>query len=246
MNAGKYRNIRFSAMLLAAVLASAGAYGQGRGGGGPRLSDAERDTVWTLEATGVSKQIGLSEGDTGKVVAAYKTSRASHGKAMEEMMATAERGPGMFQEMQAIADAERGKLAKELEVAIGKENADKAVATLGTYNRQWDRFVLVVSEFGLEDAKQAEALNHIAKYVVDADKAQQDAFASFDIEGLRATMGELKSGLDTSMAGVLSAEQLATWKEKTAGRGGPGGGGRGGGPGGGPGGGGPGGGPDQN
>ena len=120
------------------------------------------------------------------------------------------------------------RLASELESAIGKEKADQAVAVLGTYNRQHDRFVSVLSEFGLEADKQFAGLNHIAQYVVGADKAQQEAMASFDIEGMRSALQELKATLDTAMADVLSTEQLATWKERTAGRGGRGGGGRGG------------------
>jgi len=210
-------------MIVGATLATA--QGPGGGGrGGPRLSPEEASAVWTLEATGVSKDIGLNDADSGKVVAAYKTSRESHGKAMEDLMATAERGPGMFQQMQEIADTERGKLAKDLETAIGKEKADKVVAVLGTYNRQWDRFVKVLSDFNLEAGKQSKGLSHIAEYVVGSSKAQEEAMASFDMEGMRTAMQELKATLDKQLADVLSAEQLATWSEQTAGRGGPGGG----------------------
>jgi hypothetical protein len=221
-----------AALIMAAVmcLPALNASAQ-QGGGGQRMTDEERDAAWTLEATGVSKELGLNEADTGKVVAAYKKSRESHRAASDELRASGAQGPDMFQQMQEIATTERGKLATELEAAIGKEKADKAVATLGTYNRSWDRFVNVLASFGLDAGKQQQGLGHIAKYVVEADKAQQEAMASFDIDGMRTKMGELKTALDTSMGGVLSAEQLATWKERTAGRGGPGGGGGGGGPG---------------
>jgi uncharacterized lipoprotein len=190
------------------------------------MSGADRDAAWALEAKGVAKDIGLSDADTGKVVAAYKASRDRHASAMQEMMSTGERGPGMFQQMRGIADTERGKLAEELESAIGKENADKAVKVLGTYNRQWDRLVGVLSGFGLEADKEYQGLSLIAKYVVDASAAQEEAFATMDIEGMRSAMQELKATLDSAMGDVLSAEQLATWKEQTAGRGGFGGGGR--------------------
>lgn len=221
----------------AVCLAAIGASAQGpRGGGGGRqLPPERRDAVWTLEAEGVSKDIGLNAADTAKVVAAYKTSRESHGKATEELMATAERGPGMMQQMQEIADTERGKLAAELEAAIGKDNATKAVAVLGTYQRDWDRLVDALASFSLDAEKQSKGLTKIAEHIVEVDKAQQDAFASFDMDGFRAAAQESKARLDAAMAEILSAEQLATWNEQTArrGRGGPGGGGQGG-PGGGP------------
>jgi hypothetical protein len=158
-------------MSAAVFLAGAGAGAQGRGGG-PQLSPEKLNAAWTLEAQGVSKDIGLSEADANKVVAAYKTSRESHGKAMQELMSTGERGPGMFQQMQEIADTERSTLAKGLETEIGKANADKAVAVLGTYNRQWDRFVDTLAGFGLESDKQFKGLSLIATYVVAASKAQ--------------------------------------------------------------------------
>lgn len=215
------------ALIIGAVLCAPAlnAAAQQGGGGGPRMTDEERAAAWTIEATGVSKELGLNEADTSKVVAAYKKSRESHGNAVQELRDSGAVGPEMFQQMQAIADTERGKLAAELEAAIGKEKADTAITTLGTYNRNWDRFVNVLASFGLDTGKQQQALGHIAKYVVDSDKAQQEAMASFDIDGMRAAMQEIKASLDSSMEGLLSAEQLATWKERTAGRGGPGGGG---------------------
>ncbi len=222
------RTLVFGVALLAVVVfAAAIAEAQGGGrGGGPRLSPEQLDAAWTLEAQGVSKDIGLNDGDTAKVVAAYKTSRTSHQKAMDDLTATGERGPGMFQQMQDIAIAERAKLAAELETAIGKEKADKAVAVLGTYGRGWDRLVDTLASFKLEPAKQSAGLTKIAEHIVEVDKAQQDAFASFDMEGLRAASQESKSRLDAAMADILSAEQLTVWNERTArggGRGGPGG-----------------------
>lgn len=216
------------AWIAVVVFAAAVAEAQGGGrGGGPRMSPEQLDAAWTLQAQGVSKDIGLNDGDTAKVVAAYKTSRASHQKAMDDLMATGERGPGMFQQMQDIAIAERAKLTAELETAIGKEKADKAVAVLGTYGRGWDRLVDTLASFKLEPAKQFAGLTKIAEHIVDVDKAQQDAFASFDMEGFRAASQESKARLDAEMAKILSAEQLTVWNERTArggGRGGPGGG----------------------
>lgn len=211
--------------LCAAVACAWGIDAAAQGRGGPPMAPEKLDAAWTLEATGVSNDIGLNDGDTAKVVSAYKASRESHGKAVADLMATGERGPGMFQQMQDIATLERAKLAKQLEEAIGKENADKAVNVLGTYNRGWDRLVDTLAGFGLDAAKQSQGLTKIANHVVEIDKAQQDAFASFDMEGFRAKSQELKAALDESMGEILSAEQLASWKESTAprGRGGPGG-----------------------
>lgn len=219
-------------MYTGAAVAQFGGGGGGGGRGGPPLDPAKAAAARQLEAEGVAHDVGITGDAVGKLVTAYKASRDSQGKAMEDMMATAERGPGMFQQMQDINDAERAKLQKDLEGFLKPDQVKSAMASLGTYAREWDRFVDVLSGLGLEKDKQFQGLTLIAKFVVDMDVARAQAMAAMDIEGMRAAQQENKAKLDESMKGVLNADQLAKWTEGTARRGGGGGGPGGGGPGG--------------
>lgn len=196
-------------------------------GGGQGLSPEKRDAAWGIEAGGVAQQLKLSDEKAAKLTAAYKAARTSQGEAMRELRATAERGPGMFQEMQALNEAELGKLKKSLAGDLSDDEITGALASLGTFSTQWDRLVDVFASFGLGDDKQGKGLALIAKYVVDSDKARAEAIANMDFQSMRGAMQTLKGELDTAIAATLSEEQLATWKEKTAqrGRGGRGGGG---------------------
>lgn len=213
------------AALAAACLWQSAAVAQGRG---PSLPPDKLNAAWTLEAQGVARDLGLSADETSKLVDAYKDVRASHQAALTELMQTAERGPGMFEQMQEINDTQRANLEKQVSGFLSKEQTDAAVKSLGTFNRQWDQYVDALSGLGLEKDKQYQALTLIAQYAVDSNAARDEAMAAMDFQGMRSSMQALKEKLDASMADILTADQLAQWKEATAMRGGRGGGGPGG------------------
>lgn len=198
------------------------AMGQFRGG--PPMSPEQQEAAWTVEAHSVAAALKLPEPKAASVAEAYKAARASHGEAMAELRRTAERGPGMFQQMQAINDTERGKLEDKLSGVLNEEQLGTAMESLGTFNNQWDRFVDVLSAFDLSGDNRAKALSLLIDYVIKSDKARSEAMAAMDFQSMRDSMQTLKEELDSQMAEVLSAEQLAVWEEKTARRGGPGGG----------------------
>lgn len=215
------------------------------GRGGPPMAPEKLDAALTLEARGVAKELGLSDEVTAKVVDAYKAARKSQQAAMRELF-SAGRGGGMeaFQERLALNEKERGKLEEALKGFLKAEQAGKAVASLGTFNRQWDRFTDTLAGFQLGEEKLYPALKLTCQYVVDSDAARSEAMANMDFQSMRSTAQKLKAKLDAGLAEILSEEQLSAWKTATVRRGRPGGGSRGprgGGPGGGgPGGGGPG------
>jgi len=199
-----------------------------RGGGDGRGMTAEkRDAAWTLEATGVAAQHELSSEKTTKLIEAYKNARKTQGQATQILRQSGQRGPGMFQEMLALNESERSKFRAALKDTLSEEEIDKTLASLGTFNNQWDRLVDAFASFGLDDTEQQKGLNLITQYVVDSDKARTEALEAMDFQSLRGSMQTLKEGLDTAMTEIISAEQIADWKEKTAqrGRGGRGSGG---------------------
>ncbi|MBI4558275.1 MAG: hypothetical protein HY706_11895 [Candidatus Hydrogenedentes bacterium] len=193
-----------------------------QGQGAAQLTPEKREAAWTLEAKGVAKTAGLSAEATGKLVDAYKASRKSLQEAAEKAAPSGGGGGGReaFDARLKLAEEERGKFRKALEGFLSKEQVDKAIAPLGTYNRQWDRLVDALASFQVGDEKQDKGLALIATYVVDSDAALAKARAAQDMEGMRTAMQELKTKLDTAMADVLTPEQLTKWKEATAPRGG--------------------------
>ncbi|MBI2424101.1 MAG: hypothetical protein HYV27_14820 [Candidatus Hydrogenedentes bacterium] len=227
--------------------------GGGGRGGGPQISKEDLAAVFTLQAKGVATELGLNEENTGKLVAAYEASRASHRTAMEAMRGP-EGGPGdgpggggpgggreRWEAMTKANKAESDKLAAAVGAFLTPEQTKQAVAVLGTYSRQWDRMVHILAGFKLDAEKGQKAFSLVAKFVAEGEAARAAAMASGDPRSVRDKMMAMKEKLDADLAGVLSPEQAAKWKEETARRGGrdggrgPGGpGGPGGGPEGGP------------
>ncbi|MBI3119591.1 MAG: hypothetical protein HYZ00_12930 [Candidatus Hydrogenedentes bacterium] len=211
--------IAFTALAcLATTLANA------QGGRGPQLPPEKREAAWALEAGSVAKDLGLAEDAAKKLADAYKASRQGLQAEMEKLTPGGDRG-GIMEKLGEINKTEREKLQKAIGEFLTPEQTEKAVASLGTFHRQWDRYVDTVAGLKLEAEKQDQALSLITKHVVDSSAQMTQAMESGDFQSVRESMQASKESLDSALAGVLSAEQLATWKEQTARgrRGGPGG-----------------------
>jgi len=217
----------WTAMIAMACLVCVDAMAQR--GGGIQISQEKLDEIWRAQADGIGREIKLDKEKIAKVVAAYKASREAQAKEVQELFAGGQRGPGMFQEMREINETESGILKDNLMKFLSEKDSDTAVASLGSYNRQWDRLVSTILGFELEDAKQKKALELIAGYVVESNKARDEAIASGDFQSIRTASEELKGMLDMSIASLLSKEQVETWKTATERRRRGGGGGFGGG-----------------
>lgn len=188
---------------------------QAQRGGGPRLAPEKLDAAWSAEASGVARENGVSADNTAKLVAAYKVSREAQGKEMQEMMATAQRGPGMFQEMMEISESQAATLRKNVSAFLSDKEIEGVMTSLGSYNRSWDRFVDTLLGFELKEEDNFKALALIANYVMESDKARAEAIAAMDFESMRVASQELKGMLDLAIGGLLSDEQIIVWNEAT-------------------------------
>ena len=200
--------------------------GGGRGEGPP--SPEMMAKAHNLEATTVAQSLSLPADKTAKLLEAYKTARESHMTAMRAVQKPGERPD--FQAMQGITKAEAAKFEAAVKAFLTPEQTAAVTATLGTFNRRWDRMVLALDGMGLAEKPKADALKLVMENVAESGKAMQAAAGSTDREAMRAQNEKMREKLDTEIAKVLSADQLTKWKAETAMRG-PGGGGRRGGPG---------------
>ncbi|MBS0189596.1 MAG: hypothetical protein U0573_09195 [Phycisphaerales bacterium] len=166
--------------------------GPGMGGGmmgGRPLSAEKAKAAWELEAKGVAHRLGLTADQTKSLTAAYLAARESQQSATEkirqEAMQKAQENGGGFESMREMmkqveetTTAERAKFKQAISGSLSSEQADKAVASLGTFSRQWDRIVDVFGGFKLEGDKQQQGLNAIEDYSVAMAAAQAKAQAA--------------------------------------------------------------------
>lgn len=213
-------------LALAVVLTAFNATAQFGRGRGPQLAPEKVEAAIALEAKGVARDLALSKDVAEQLVAAYRDARHSHQKGMAELFGQGGGGGGMgrFMEMQELSEKEGAKLKAATEAFLSEKQAAKALESLGTFSRQWDRFVDTLVGFQLEEAPLYSGLGFVRSYVVDSEKARSEAMANMDFQSMRGATQELKAALDTSLTGILSEIQVASWKEATTFRGPRGGG----------------------
>lgn len=209
--------------------------------------------AWSLQATGVAKRVGADDAQIKAVVLAYTEARESQGVASDKMRkemaekaaknresgddAGGPGGPGgrggfNAESMKAMEDMnakERDKLKKALAATLSQDQTTKALASLGTFNRQWDGMADILAGFGLDAKKQQDALNATEDFVVAQAKARAGAAGGGgDPEAMRTAMQETRQKLMDSMKKILSEDQMGKFEGSMRGGRGPGG------PGGGP------------
>jgi hypothetical protein len=211
-----------------------GGGGGGPGGGmmrGQPMDPAKAKAAQELEATGVAKHAGLNEAQTKALVTAYLAARESHNAAAEKMrqeMRDQSNDGGrpdfqaMQQKMQDLNKSEREKFQKALGSSISAEQGAKVMASLGSFNPQWDRWVDALAELKLDAGKQQQGLEAIEAYIIASEKARGG-----DREAMRDAMQDAREKLNDSMKKILNDEQFAKFESGMRpggrGQGGPGG-----------------------
>ncbi len=223
------RNVLSCALVVALLGACVGAVAQPGGGREGMPSPEMIAKAQTLEVATVAQSLSLPAEKSTKLADAYKAARESHMTAMRGVMKPGERPD--FKAMQEVTQAETAKFETAVKAFLTPEQTATAVATLGTFNRRWDRMVLTLDGMGLADKPKAEAMKLVMDNVAESGKAMKAMTDSTDREAMREQQQKMRENLDAGLAKVLSADQSAKWKAETAMRGG---GGRRGGPGNGP------------
>jgi len=142
------------------------------GRGGSRLAPEKAEAARELQAECVAKELGLSKKNTRRLVEAYKAARQTYEKGVRELFE--EQGgdrSSRFQAYRELHERERGKLEEALKGILKEKDVAQAMASLGAFNRSWDRYVDTLAGYKLRDKKLFKALALVNQYVVDTDKA---------------------------------------------------------------------------
>lgn len=191
--------------------------GGGPGGGGPGgpgggLPPEVMAKVEAAQAQAVAASLTLDAEKSGKLAEAYSAAR----KAAAANRPEGGGGRGDWEAMLKAQEENRAKMQESFKAFLDEAQAKEAAAILGGNARQWDRLVAVILGFGLEEAKQAEALGHTVAYVKASVKAREDNAGAGNFEGVRTAMAAAKKTLDDAIAPLLSDAQKTEWTEKTS------------------------------
>lgn len=186
----------------------------------PRMSAEELEKVWTTEATCAAGALKMSKEETAKMVKAYVGAL----KAYQEKVQALPRTRESFEQRRELAEKAQADLKAALAKAVGEEKAGKALAAMGPFGMRGfglDRMVNELLGFKLPKEKLSKAVAAVMKYNVELNKVFTAARDSGDREGMREKMQGLSEALNKELSGLLSEEQMATWKESRSRRFGP-------------------------
>jgi hypothetical protein len=201
-----------------------------------RMTPEQAQTVWTLQAGGVANGLGVSGETTKQLTEAYIAARRSANEAMRSR-ARGEgggRGQGARGEGGGRGQGARGgrggfgadlfkEQREELHTALSgfltEKQVEKAMPTLGSFNRSWDSMVFAVSEMKLDDSTTFAALKPIEQYIAAVVNARE----SGDWQAMREVVMDARTKLEEQLGAVLDEDQMKQFTEAAMGRGGRGG-----------------------
>ncbi len=194
----------------------------------PDLSPEDQAKVSDAQVKAVAASLKLDDTKANSLRTAYMAFLDNEKKNPPER---AERGD--WEGMRKIQEARVATLESSLKDFLDAGQATEAATVLAGRNRGWDRMALLLLGFGLDPAKESEAMAHMLAYVTSSTPTGPGRGNEADFEAMRTKMIESKKALDEKLAPLLSEEQKASWKSETdrgprGGGGGGGGGGRGG------------------
>ncbi|MFH0991213.1 MAG: hypothetical protein V1799_14490 [bacterium] len=170
------------------------------------------ETVWKLQAQSVSNLLGLSEDQTTKLTKAYLAARTGHKQSLKELPEEKDKDKSRIATQLAI-EKDCEKFVSALKGNFSDELIAKLTQTLGSFNTRWDGYAATLLDLKLEKAKMTSAMQFLIKYVTEYETASKESIKSFN---RRPNSRPFKEKLDTDLSGLLTAEQLAAWKEATA------------------------------
>ncbi|GJQ29905.1 MAG: hypothetical protein HBSAPP03_17890 [Phycisphaerae bacterium] len=211
--------------------------------GGPRMGmpalPAEKaKAAWSAQAKGVAAGLTLDAEKAGSLVKAYVEARQANTEATDKIRKEiAERREKDEEARAGIADLQkqllevarssRENFEKAIAGFLAAEQVTKAMASLGTFNRQWDIMTDTVLGFSLDATKGGEAAKAMQTYV-EAMGAGRPRDGGTPGEGAPANIGNARRDLMDTMKGILTEAQFKTFEESLGmgGRRGGGGGGQ--------------------
>lgn len=203
-----FRGLLIGALAVTVAGISAVAQPGGPGGG---MSPEERAKVEAAQAQTVAASLTLDAEKSAKLAEAYSAARKA---AAESRPEGAPRGD--WEAMLKIQEENRAKMEESFKGFLDEAQAKEAASVFSGNPRQWDRFVGVILGFGLDEAKQKEALGHTLTFVKASLKAREDNAGAVNFDGVRAAISASKKTLDEAVAPLLNDAQKAEWTEKTS------------------------------
>ncbi|MGB2867883.1 MAG: hypothetical protein WBD36_05490 [Bacteroidota bacterium] len=168
-------------------------------------------SVWKLQSQSVAQDLGLSKEKSGILEKAYLAARQSQASALKSLPEETDRQKSRAA-IEQLKSSEREKLKASLKDTFSEKEIARILPSLATFNKNWDKYLATLRDFGLPKSKMTAAQKVLIEYVVEYEQARERAVAS---EGRfsKKNSQPYKDTLDAGLSKILTANQLKMWKE---------------------------------
>ena len=171
------------------------------------------ESIWKLQAQGVSKNLGLTKEKSSALERAYIAARHSYAAALKNLPEEKDRQKARAAS-ELVIKSEREKFRISLKKIISAAQIKLVVPLLGSFNKNWDTYLTALQAFGLTKENMIAAQKLLNEYVVEYEKAREKAVAS---EGRFSKKNSqvYKDKLDSGLSKILTPDQLLQWNATT-------------------------------
>jgi hypothetical protein len=170
--------------------------------------------IWTVQATSVSRELGLNIKKQARLTRAYISLREDIFAQGKDKLQGLE-GDERKQESDKITRSCVDVFNKKLKKFLNEDQVTRASFDLGSLNKRWDQYLKILNGFGLGiepmDKASGAVYEYVHKYLLERKVASD---SNTNLSGYVATT--MKEELDNKIASILNEDQYKEWAQTTA------------------------------
>lgn len=171
-------------------------------------------SLWNFQVQSATKDFNLSQDKLKKLQELYVTTRKNQREAIKKLPEEKDKQKSRLAALE-VNQREKSNLESQLKNILTEEQIAQVLPLLGSFNPRYDSYVELIMSLNLDEEKNSAAMKLIGEYIINYDKARQQADLSGERFSARVS-SELKSKLDNGLQNILTSEQYSKWLEATS------------------------------
>lgn len=177
-------------------------------------SQKQLESLWNFQVQSATKDFNLSQDKLKKLQELYVITRKNQREAIKELPEENDKQKSRLAIIE-VNQKEKSNLQAQLKNVLTEEQIAQVIPLLGSFNPRYDSYTELIMSLELDEEKNSAAMKLIGEYIINYDKARQQADSSGERFSAKVS-SELKSKLDNGLKNILTSEQYDRWLEATS------------------------------